>query len=103
MKTTGTVRFWHDEEGWGVIDSPETPGGSWTHFSTVRMSGYKSLTVGQPVELLWEAPGQDGYPFRTVGTWPLGQQPIEPPAFSASDDAYASRLTITWDSHEEAN
>lgn len=26
--TVGTVRTWHDEEGWGVIDSPETPGGS---------------------------------------------------------------------------
>lgn len=24
---TATVRDWNDEEGWGVLDSPETPGG----------------------------------------------------------------------------
>lgn len=26
-KVTATVREWRDEEGWGVLDSPETPGG----------------------------------------------------------------------------
>ena len=32
----GVVRFWHDDEGWGVLDCPSTPGGCWTHFSVIE-------------------------------------------------------------------
>ncbi|MBP2412464.1 cold shock CspA family protein [Arthrobacter stackebrandtii] len=39
METTGTVRLWNDEEGWGVIDSDATPGGSWAHYSDVAIAG----------------------------------------------------------------
>ena len=60
------VRQWDDEEGWGVLDAPETPGGCWTHFSHVEMDGYRSLAPGQRVDLIWESPGQDGYDFRAV-------------------------------------
>lgn len=71
---TATVREWHSDLGWGVLDSPETPGGCWVHFSVIvtpnisespgmAMSEYKSLTVGQTVDLEWEAPGQDGFGF----------------------------------------
>ena len=42
MPTSGTVRVWHAEEGWGVIDSAETPGGCWTHFSAVRAPAPRS-------------------------------------------------------------
>ncbi|NAS21880.1 cold shock domain-containing protein [Herbidospora sp. NEAU-GS84] len=66
MGVRGVVREWHADEGWGVIDSPETPGGCWTHFSHIRAVGYRVLTAGQPVDLEWEAPGQDGYAFRAV-------------------------------------
>jgi len=51
MRTTGTVREWHDDEGWGVIDSPDTPGGCWAHFSVVDMQGYRGLTYGSRVLL----------------------------------------------------
>ncbi|GAB1822608.1 S1 domain-containing protein [Herbidospora sp. RD11066] len=61
------VREWHAEEGWGVIDSPETPGGCWTHFSHIRADGYRELKAGEAVDLEWESPGQDGYPFRARG------------------------------------
>ncbi|MGI8701473.1 MAG: hypothetical protein ACR2JU_09765 [Nocardioidaceae bacterium] len=27
MTSRATVRTWHDDEGWGVLDLPETPGG----------------------------------------------------------------------------
>ncbi|ALO65413.1 hypothetical protein NHF46_23215 [Arthrobacter alpinus] len=47
MTTTGAVRIWHDEEGWGVLDSESTPGG-------------------------WEAAAQDGYSFRAIRAWPAG-------------------------------
>lgn len=69
MTTQGTVRIWLAEEGWGVIDAPQLPGGCWTHFSHLEMPGHRALKVGQKVELEWEAPGQDGYPYRAVRAW----------------------------------
>lgn len=44
MASVGTVGSWSDAEGWGVIESPETPGGCWAHFSVVAVTGY----AGQP-------------------------------------------------------
>ena len=75
--TTATVREWHADLGWGVLDSPETPGGCWTHFSNIetpyvasvdggQVYQYKSLSAGEVVELEWETPGQDGYDYRAV-------------------------------------
>lgn len=72
-----TVREWHEDLGWGVLDSPETPGGCWAHFSTietreiassdnVQISEYKELIPGETVELEWAAPGQDGFDFGAV-------------------------------------
>jgi CspA family cold shock protein len=60
------VREWFPDLGWGVLDSPETPGGCWTHYSHIEMTGYKTLTAGQAADLTWESPGQDGYAFRAV-------------------------------------
>ncbi|MFI9646753.1 cold-shock protein [Streptomyces sp. NPDC052040] len=67
-----TVREWYDDEGWGVFDSPETPGGCFGHFSDIRANGYRVLTPGQRVDLSWEAPGfqQDGYDYRAVAIVP---------------------------------
>lgn len=72
-----TVREWHEDLGWGVLDAPETPGGCWTHFSVIEtphlgfvsgaeVAGYKSLSPGEVVELEWETPGQDGFEYRAV-------------------------------------
>jgi CspA family cold shock protein len=68
--TTATVREWRDEEGWGVLDSPDTPDGCWVHFSHLEMPGYRGLDPGQVVRLDWEAPGQDGYGYRAVRVVP---------------------------------
>lgn len=67
-----TVREWHDEEGWGVLDSPETPGGCWAHFSHLPTGRFHTLSPGQQVELRWERPrsGQDGYTYRAVDIAP---------------------------------
>jgi CspA family cold shock protein len=71
MPVVGTVRTWIPEEGWGVIDSVETPGGCWVHFMNIETDGsYPSLQGGQQVILDWEAPGQDGYAFRAVKVRP---------------------------------
>jgi cold shock protein len=68
LMVTATVREWHDEEGWGVLNCPDTPGGCWGHFSAVETEGFRSLAPGQRVALQWEAPGfkQDGYDYRAV-------------------------------------
>ncbi|MEU8725691.1 cold-shock protein [Streptomyces antimycoticus] len=69
---TATVREWSDEEGWGVLDSPETPGGCFGHSSDIRATGFRTLSPGQQVDLEWEAPGftQDGYDYRAVSIVP---------------------------------
>jgi CspA family cold shock protein len=63
-----TVREWYHEEGWGVLDSAETPGGCFAHFSQIEMDGYRSLENGQTVWIEWERPGfkQDGYDYRVT-------------------------------------
>ncbi|MFF3911469.1 cold-shock protein [Streptomyces sp. NPDC001848] len=69
---TATVREWDDEEGWGVLDSPETPGGCFGHYSHIQATGFRTLSPGQQVDLTWEAPGfkQDGYDYRAVSIVP---------------------------------
>jgi cold shock protein len=66
---SGTVTEWRDEEGWGVISSPDVPGLIWAHFSDIDMEGFRTLSVGQEVQLRAEdlAPNdQDGYRFRAT-------------------------------------
>jgi cold shock CspA family protein len=57
------VRHWYDDEGWGVADAPEAPGGIFLHFSFIDGEGYRSLREGEVVELRLEGPlpfDQDG-------------------------------------------
>lgn len=69
---TATVREWSDEEGWGVLDSPQIPGGCFGHFADIHAPGFRTLSPGQRVDLIWEAPGfkQDGYDYRAVSIVP---------------------------------
>ncbi|MFV2119811.1 cold shock domain-containing protein [Streptomyces sp. Act-28] len=69
---TATVREWREEEGWGVLDCPETPGGCRGHYSVIETPGFRTLSAGQRVDLEWEAPGfrQDGYAYRAVRVVP---------------------------------
>ena len=66
METEGVVRSWNDEEGWGAIDSAETPGGCWAHFSGMAVS----LHAGQAVSLAWEKGEQDGFSYRALHVRP---------------------------------
>ncbi len=66
MSTRGIVRFWNDEDGWGVIDSAETPGGCWSHYSVLSVTGFSTLSSGQAVEFDWEMGEQDGYGYRAL-------------------------------------
>lgn len=62
----GVVREWHSEEGWGVFDSPATPGGCWCHFSVLPGPGFREASAGQSVLFAYEVADQDGYAFRAT-------------------------------------
>jgi cold shock CspA family protein len=83
MKSTGTVRVWSNDDGWGVIDSVDTPGGCFAHMESlwkverpplgeheVRQfsGGDLFLIEAEEVDLTWEPypAGQDGYVYRPM-------------------------------------
>ena len=101
MTIVGTVREWYQDEGWGVIDSDETPGGCWAHFGSAAVLGYVTFTAGQAVWLQWESPGQDGYPSRAVRFWPYGSDAIDQPTGQAPGNAYRSFLSLSFDEPED--
>jgi CspA family cold shock protein len=70
-RIVGVVRVWHGDDGWGVVDSPQTPGGCWVHFSVVDVPGYHELRAGQQVLLELEDADQDGYAYRATHVGPL--------------------------------
>jgi CspA family cold shock protein len=94
----GTVREWSDDHGWGVIDSADTPGGCWAHFSVIVSPRYRSLEPGGHVAFTYEASSQDGFSYRAVQVWPPGVSPEAPPQLSRDEPsaAYRSSLTIRW-------
>ncbi len=96
---TGTVVLWHDDEGWGVLRSDDVPGELWAHFSTVVMTGFRTLTPGDAVQFTWEVAEQDGYSFRAVAVYPPGVEVGTAPDqnTTSGSDAYRSSLTIEWD------
>lgn len=96
MATEAVVRVWHEEEGWGVLDCPETPGGCWAGFAALAIGGYKSAAAGDVVTLEYEQGAQDGYGYRAVRFWPAGTDPVDTEP-SPPGAAYRSTLTISFD------
>jgi hypothetical protein len=72
--TLGTVVRWDEVRGGAVIESPETPGGSWADASAVvhSTSAGGALRAGQVVELDWTDVGSGGLPFSAVRVVPRG-------------------------------
>ena len=70
----GVVTWFDVDEGWGVIEAPEVPGGCFVHFANIQMAGYRELQAGQRVRFTFERPGflQDGYAYRALAVWPDG-------------------------------
>jgi cold shock protein len=68
----GVIRWFAADEGWGVVDAPEVPGGCFVHFASIQMDGYRQLHAGQQVRFAFERPGflQDGLPYRALVVWP---------------------------------
>ncbi len=68
----GVVRAYDADEGWGVIDAPEVPGGCFVLWASIQMGEFKTLTAGQSVTFTYETPGfqQDGFDHRAIQVWP---------------------------------
>jgi CspA family cold shock protein len=62
-----TVKQWSDDEGWGVLSSPDVDGDVWAHYSALHVDGFRTLRVGDTVsaEIVdIGSPNQDGYRYR---------------------------------------
>ena len=79
----GVVKWFDVDEGWGVIDAAEVPGGCFVHFANIEMAGFRQLQEAQRVRFTFEQPGflQDGCPYRALEVWPedsTGRPPAGP-------------------------
>ncbi|KUL41939.1 cold-shock protein [Actinoplanes awajinensis] len=98
MTSMGVVRSFDPDEGWGVIDGPDVPGGCWVHFSAIAVEGFRELTPGQQVSFRAEQGDQDGFDYRALKAWPgVGAEPPDQVATPHSPAAYQSTLTLTFD------
>ncbi len=91
----GVVLHWRGEEGWGVIESPETPGGCWAHFSAIDVAGFRELAAGQVVSMEVEPAAHDGYSYRATRVVVPGAEPSV--TSHGSTGAYTSSITFTFD------
>jgi len=97
----GRVRVWHEQKGWGVLDSELTPGGCWAHFSHLLVAGHRSLTAGEAVSFTFEEVDQDGFVFRVLEVWPAGQAPVRREDEPDDSSAFHSTLIIHVDADED--
>ncbi|WP_081636952.1 cold-shock protein [Rhodococcus aetherivorans] len=71
--SVGVVTSWDDYEGWGVIESADTPGGCWVHFGSLDHARFRKLEVGATVEFSWRSTtNQDGYYYVATAAEPVG-------------------------------
>ncbi len=50
MRTSGTVKWFNDEKGFGFLTRDDGEKDVFCHFSAIQSDGFKSLTEGQKVE-----------------------------------------------------
>jgi len=73
VTSRGVVRFWNSEDGWGVIDCAQIPGGCWVHFSEVEVEGFRKFTPGRHVTFEWQTMSGpvEGFAFVAAGVHPV--------------------------------
>ncbi|MCT2183253.1 cold-shock protein [Brevibacterium casei] len=63
--TTGTVKWFNAEKGYGFIQPDDGSADVFTHYSAIESTGYRELVEGQNVEFESEM-GQKGLQTTTV-------------------------------------
>jgi CspA family cold shock protein len=81
--TIGTVKWWRDEKGYGVIAATEiAPWDIWCHFSAIEGTGFKQLTSGERVEVDYYRMNQESFKYLASRV-----RRLDPPAAPSASDA----------------
>jgi cold shock protein len=97
VETVAIVREFDRIRGVGVVDSPDTPGGCWVHFSAIEVDGYKDLEPGEEVTLTFEPASQDGFSYRAIRVRKGAAHGLPSrPSPSGTGSAYSSELRINF-------
>jgi CspA family cold shock protein len=69
---TAIVHEWSGEERYRALDSSETPGICFGCCTGIQTAGFRTLPLGQQVDLAREVPDskQDGHDYRAVSVLP---------------------------------
>jgi len=60
----GTVKWWRDAKGYGVIACAEiSPWDIWCHFSAIDGTGFRTLTADDPVEVEYCRADQESFKY----------------------------------------
>ncbi|HOD65327.1 MAG TPA: cold shock domain-containing protein [candidate division Zixibacteria bacterium] len=57
----GTVKYFNDLKGWGIISSADSPEDIYVHYTSINMNGFKTLRQGQ--EVLFDLIHSNGRPL----------------------------------------
>jgi cold shock protein len=98
MRAHGVVSSWNDYEGWGVLESSETPGGCWVHYSELDRSLDRRLDLGQAVTFDYVEVDQDGFRWRAERVVPDGSDTSFAPQPTRQDgQSFSSKLNLDLD------